>query len=333
MNECLISTAQEVCSQGFRIKKPVDIDNKRICRVVHVGGQTIYLTTSSLRLLYKPSIDIYDNVSMVFKDDGEKSGVDGLKKLEDNIITRAGKLLAGRTRLSSIMEDMTSIRLRNKKQYISTFDSQGRVYTNMASLIPYSRVRILIRLDCLWANDGFCGINYSLVQMQVLDRVDAVPTACVFKNQDEDGKYEKYKKMLKMGIPTLAVAQKMRMDGEDERDILAYLKCSNTGNSGLGETKRVAPPPPPPPLPPPPPPMKLGAGAGCPPPFLKDIAGGNFKLKSIKVEDTQTDSRRKRVLGNVNKNIRVPTLDDIIQARERLKKPPKLYYSFELAKP
>ena len=99
----------------------------------------------------------------------------------------------------------------------------------------------------------------------------------------------KYEKMLKLGVPLDAVRQRMRIEGIQDPSCLD------------GKEGKKQPPPPPPPGPPPPP----------PPPFVN-------RVLKINAPSPKPVSRNKSW---------VPSCNDILEGRNRLKSLEKVYYS------
>jgi len=117
-----------------------------------------------------------------------------------------------------------------------------------------------------------------------------------------------YYRMMKMGVPKEAIKQKMQMDGLDMDTISKF----------AGEIPiRASPSPSPPPPPPPPPPPMFAPIVTLPDPaaFLADIKSGNFQLRKAKAVDTI----KTRILKSVDTRLGVPTLNDILTAKSKLK--------------
>ncbi len=103
---------------------------------------------------------------------------------------------------------------------------------------------------------------------------------------------EKYRKMLAMGIPMASVTQRCIMDGQDPS-----ILSTPTGNS-IDQNHK--------------PELKLAR-----PPMANLLSGlGNVKLNKVKIHDQR---QKPMVRVKKPKNIHVPTLDDILSMKNKLK--------------
>lgn len=123
---------------------------------------------------------------------------------------------------------------------------------------PKMYVKVLIHPECIWCNEETFGITWNVVQLKLYNKlilntysfIDDEPSneENVYKN---DPKYEKYFKMLKMGVPVDAIKHKMICDNLDP-NIIDCPKNSilNTNkiikNTHTNSVKSLLPPPPPP---------------------------------------------------------------------------------------
>ena len=128
---------------------------------------------------------------------------------------------------------------------------------------------------------------------------------------------EKYKKMLKIGVPLCGLQQKMMMDGVDHTFINRFTE----------DLKKPPPPPPrlglstPPPPPPPPPPPAFGFKSKDMSAVFGDIKNGNFSLKKMVKENAETSSvLSRKILRCVDTSRKVPSLSEIQDALKNLRK-------------
>ena len=87
---------------------------------------------------------------------------------------------------------------------------------------PKMYVKVLIHPECIWCNQDTFGITWNVLQLKLYNKlilssysfIDDEPNneENVYKNNP---KYEKYFKMLKMGVPTDAIKHKMICDNLD----------------------------------------------------------------------------------------------------------------------
>jgi hypothetical protein len=150
----------------------------------------------------------------------------------------------------------------------------------------------------------------------------------------------KYQKMYKFGVPWLNVRKQMLEDDVSDTNVHAFEQ--------IYVLKKYAPPPPPlqntqscaPPPPPPPPPMSISNVKNKTITtakvqtslntleFLRDIQSGNFKLKRLQSSSSSSSNSINNTLVVPNKenvpkivgNQLVPSLQDILNTRSRLKK-------------
>jgi hypothetical protein len=146
-------------------------------------------------------------------------------------------------------------------------------------------------------------------------------------------KFDKFTKMLKIGVPMQGVLQKMQLEALPESDIQYFSQLQNKLKTGLQPSINISItpslypnpilPPPPPPLPPPPPPYqpKLSTFINKNKDqlaFLADIKNGQFTLKKAIITDNT--SKNEKILKYVDKTKHsVPSLEDILNAKSKLK--------------
>lgn len=154
-------------------------------------------------------------------------------------------------------------------------------------------------IDDDWSNETLCSICHEkVVKKQCVQAVSEKPIP---------PGYEKYFKMLKLGIPMLAVIQGCQMDDMDPEVI----------------TNHHGPPPPPPPVcglppPPPPPPPNITSKSSGPPRLL--FSAEDLKNSKSLLGKKQPKVKKVKVLNLKKRDPRVPSLDMILRSRNNLKK-------------
>jgi hypothetical protein len=347
-----------------RVKKPVSISNDTIKNVSNIFGpdnDTLFIRTNNLRVLYKPSLDIYDNITIQVRDESpSKIQIKNIKDFEIAVYQKLEKIaqLSKKTGTSYINGD--TIKLRNKSQFIHIYGSVSRARSVISDIRPHGTIRALLRVEYIWWHEHCYGIVYSLIQLLLYDKSvntfafedQQIPTEIRVSSDSKMDLIEKYAKMHKLGIPSDAIIQKMRLDQIEDDFISEWQNKLNT-SSNLPSQQHITLRPPPPPPPPPPPIFHSKCNTATNGlPFLKDISKGTFNLKHICLhsnsqsekmnvhglpflKDISTRSYQLKPISNISKGKMlhgVPTLHDILNAKANLKHPSKLYYNFELAR-
>lgn len=218
-------------------------------------------------------------------------------------------------------DDNRRIRLRNDNVNNIGF------YCSQKCNIPVNQLSRDEYVICIFTVDKFIISNeFTIFYLKVLQVKKCSETlqACLVVEEDTQNPFEKYQKMKKVGIPEGSIRHKMLLDGLLQSDIDEFFGA----NLSLRSSPHLPPPPPPPPphLPPPPPPPRLSPSSSFPGKFqdpsqphkfLGDIKSGNFKLKSVS-KNPLTNMQPKKLPG-VDRNKYVPSLDDILNAKKKLK--------------
>jgi len=298
-----------------RIKKRDSRGNKQVFALAYGQGDfdlifqtpTIVVPYSVLSSLDDKEVQ-FDccNDDMVFK----------LEQLQESIIDRV-KLVH-----PDIFQNKTFISGLKCREYGKTLQITARnvgdisFFDQYKERIPHSSLRserdahLILKIRWLWVSSAYYGIEIELLQA----RVQMPPKENLFV----DDKFTKYDKMSKMNIPIQAIEMRMKLDGLSDADVREWQETMN-----LKGKSTTAAPPPPPPLPPP----LLGSQhhrAKMPPSFLAQINKGEFALRKVsQPEESPEETRRRQVLAKLSKIVnidrKVPSLDDIINARSRLK--------------
>ena len=107
---------------------------------------------------------------------------------------------------------------------------------------PKMYVKVLIHPECIWCNEETFGITWNVVQLKLYNKlilntysfIDDEPSNQENKYKN-DPKYEKYFKMLKMGVPIDAIKHKMICDNLDPNII-----DSNSSNTNTNVNQNVS---------------------------------------------------------------------------------------------
>lgn len=297
---------------NVRIKKRVSRGNKQVFALAYgQSDQDFIFQTPTIVVPYSVlrSLDDRDvqfdccNDDMVIK----------LEQLQESIIDRV-KLVH-----PDIFENKTFISALKCREYgktlqitarnvgdISFFDQYGERILH-SSLRSERDAHLILKIRWLWVSSAYYGIEIELLQA----RVHMPPKENLFV----DDKFIKYDKMRKMSIPIQAIETRMKLDGLNDADVREWQETMHFKQAF------TAAPPPPPPLP-----QLLGSHhrAKTPPSFLAQINKGEFSLRKVsQPEESPEETRRRQVLSKLSKIVntdrKVPSLDDIIDARSRLK--------------
>lgn len=203
---------------------------------------------------------------------------------------------------------------------LSWYTLQTKVKTPTPILPPN---RCLIDDD--WQNETLCAICYSKVVRQtvvpgVIDNNNN--SSLLSQDPEMPVEYEKYTKMLKLGIPLLAVIQRCQMDGRDPEILRQGHKFEVSSSSSLGNDRSPATIPPPPPT---------TTSTSQPARLLftqQDLLQTRSKLGSNKVNPK---TRKIKRLDIRRKDPRVPSLNMILESLNNLRptKKPKDFASDE----
>jgi hypothetical protein len=296
-----------------RIKKHVSRGNKQVFALAY--GQSDYdfiFQTPSIVVPYSV-LSSLDDKEVQF-DCCHDDMVIKLEQLQESIVARV-KLVH-----PDIFQNKTFISALKCREYGKTLQITTRnvgdisFFDQYGERIPHSSLRsereahLILKVRWLWVSSAYYGIEIELLQA----RVQMPPKENLFV----DDKFIKYDKMRKMSIPIQAIEMRMKLDGLNDAEVREWQETMH-----FKQTSATAAPPPPPPLPP-----LLGSHhrARIPPSFLAQINKGEFSLRKVsQPEESLEETRRRQVLTKLSKIVntdrKVPSLDDIIDARSRLK--------------
>ena len=219
----------------------------------------------------------------------------------------------------------------NKKVVCNIYDEHKGLQT-LNYIEKGCDVYSIVWLKNMWLKDNKAGLNYIIIQLKVYKPIVSI-TKCIIIEDDDiftdstntantantasittksnkhnkvitdipelsiDPIYTIYFKMKKMGVPVKAIQMKMTLAGHDP-DILTSTTHTMTKKNKTISTKSMTP-------------MDLLAG-------IK-----HKKLKKTKKKKVSEKDKKKRLLqrlGALSRQNGIPTLEEILQTRNRLKK-------------
>lgn len=316
-----VESLHNIGSHKIRLQKPMTLSDIEYFKVTY-DKKMFLIQTGPHHIAFRSVCDIYDNIIVTIKEfTNEFKYINMIESRLQSILCKYDKKFKQRTLLSSLKADNTVFRTKNNKSCISVFDKFGK-HTDLSKVHVTMKVRLIVQIEKVWSNTHSYGVHHKLHQIQVMD--DILENNFMFTDEEIP---DIYIKMKKMGIPPPAVIQKMKLDGCSDSLInifseLCYPKAEPIQTNVL--QGRIPPPPPKGLLPPPPPPV-LRSAFNPMERVLNFIKNGNFQLKKAVVVEPKNDIRDK-ILKKINTSQYAPSLDDIINARNNLKKPDKLNF-------
>jgi hypothetical protein len=351
-----------------KIRKP-SIDDKTVFKIHYLYPNeldtALVLQTSIHYLCYRPSTDVFNNCSIMLQDNPRNPEFHAIEKLESNIIARIQsrypETFKDKVCIPLVNTDKQTLRLKNKIDDIVVYTRDNKVH-KIGCLYPCDRIKVILRLDHMWVSKHTYGLCAYILQVLTLENVVDLsePKLSVTKYELENmgglsiEAHERFSKMLKVGIPIDAVKQKMTLEGYNEFDISRFFSRSKTNThtttTQTSGKQGVPPPPPGPPPPPPriggPPPPPMPPPKPPPPNMLSNAAShasnamhqifstirsGAFTLKKVVQEGAKKqEQHNEKALKGVDRTKRVPTLEEIVNAKGKLKKPDKIYHGYDL---
>lgn len=323
----------EFNTNSIRIKKPIVVGNRKVYALKTSSDSDILVQSPRCIIPYssvlfdnnKYQIDILtDNIDFI----------EFLKAIYDHVYSKISK----KTKSDMIRDnyylkkyDDVNYRIRLRNENVNTVSC----YCNQKCSIDYNQICRDDRVICIFTLDRFIiSSDFTIFNLKVcqIKKCDASLTS-MFSNclviEDTVSAVsavstEKYKKMKKVGVPDDSIRQKMKLDGLSQAQISMFFAPPFTSPSLQHPQHLQHPLLPPPPPPPPPPPLsflKSIRASSSTPQFIVDIKSGNFKLKSIvnnPQKDTSLQSKNTKLNG-VDKSKYAPSLDDILNAKKKLK--------------
>lgn len=114
-------------------------------------------------------------------------------------------------------------RLRLIYNNCTIYDKNKEKITNY-NILPQSYAAFIIHISHIWIYNGAYGIKWNICQIKLYENTSDIYTDYLFIDSDEDdtsnntildSNYDKYKKMLKIGLSKEAVIHKMTLDKID----------------------------------------------------------------------------------------------------------------------
>ncbi len=363
---------------NIKIKKPYKISESKTFFDIKYNDDELFLQSPSGLMPYKPFIadDGYGYIDLIFSD----SDLDFIKiinQVEESIVKRVNKssmykgylenkhfhscIMLNRMRFTHT--DITNIPIfnPNKERYqadvrsLKKDDKHLCIFQIKALLVRASSYSIIIsiaQIQVLNVHDtnislyvekyrkmlklgvplhvirqGLLLEGFSKDECQkIVDELnifekakDGAPPSIdlptqTFIHENDCGEFAVYYKMLKLGIPLDAVKHKMIMDNISKEAISKFQETLKAKNAS---SPPPLPPPPPPPLSMMTPSLKTVKPSIDPSAFLADIKNGNFTLKrSTNIPNSHI---KNRVLRLVDTRLGVPSLAEILNAKQKLK--------------
>lgn len=356
MNACVIEVlspntydiSDDALDENIRLMMPYQSDDKVFFDVHYkTKGSPLFIQTPSCIVPYKCAI--YDDKYVYVDIQLSNNDLDKLIKRIYNIIIskiRKKKFIkrfmykldgSDKQQVDVIakVDQSMKMRLRNNNvDSVAVFDnSKQRI--DIRNVDRNDKVSVIFQIDRVVTDDDTISLNTKLVQIKKetiitfdpyqTDRYLFVDTQAPSPAITIPLEFERFAKMLKMGVPLMGVRQKMMLEGMTEDDYERFLSSRKQANVPPPALPRAPPPGLPPPPPPPPPPMgfkgppapKVSGGAL---PFLADIKSGNFALKKIDPVAAKNMITKKALKGVDTSKMFHVTLEDILAAKANLGK-------------
>ena len=210
-----------------------------------------------------------------------------------------------------------NIQTYNNKPVVDIYNYEN-ILQDFDFIIPDSECYCLIWLKNMWINNDKYGLNWEIIQIKVFQPIYTLPECfindnttnyitninCNFIKYKDHPLYCKFFKMKKMGVHSEAIKNLMKLENLSS-NILDYPdKICEDKQKGKGKGKCI---------PPPPPPLNNTDIKNIPSINLMNVLKD---LTSIKLK--KNDNIVHKPL--VSNNIKVPTLSEIINSKNNLKK-------------
>jgi hypothetical protein len=272
----VIKTLNDVVMKDIKVKRPFTYTlpskmSQTVFRISH-AGQPLLFQTPVVVIPY--SYSLYDNERfsldvILFKDDPVFS------RLMDSIADYILQKIKKKCPVPSVLVEPCIFRSRmrfrtNNIDSIMTFDINNRPLDTRC-IQTHDRMMCLFSISRFVVGDSKCYFQLELHQMKRLESLTCIipRDTCLISSPEctapVPSSLEKYKKMLRFGIPIEAIKQKMSLDGLSKVDITNFASSLSTSAVTAVAVVKLstlptqpspsmhpapAPPPPPPPLPP-----------------------------------------------------------------------------------
>ncbi len=303
--------------ENIKIKKPSNMGNKKVFNIYYDYGDGIEneLLIQSPIMIIPYSVIISENGKEIQFDCCNDSFVDDMENIRQYIFQRISSkypdYFTDKMHLDKIKRKLFGKVFRchvRDSSDIIVFDQNENQIDILNNLSAEKKISLIFAIRWFWVCNKFYGLDFKIYQIKIHLR----PTHSLFAKIEDP--YEKYIKMHKLKIPACAIEHKMLLDGLTNDDVQMFLERL--------KSSIYSPPPPPPP--PPPPFTKIHSSVvtmmKSPLAFLNQIKNGEFKLKKINVEMEAKSKVMNKISKYVDTTRKVPTLDDIISSKSRLKK-------------
>jgi hypothetical protein len=310
MDVTVLATSEDLLT-NVRVMVPYHIEEKAFFDLYgNTSRSPLLIQTPNCVLRYKYSLydDHFFTIDLYTTSHEFKTFMDQFVSL---VLTRIRKkyhhLINGKTIVPLITEE-GRLRLKTPNATSLRIFDHHKQKIDLHHIQKSDRLQALFQVEKLVSDAKTLSFQVKLLQLKKTTPVINVDES-LFK--DESPVVQRFRKMLKMGVPLMCVRQKMMLEGHTEEEISEVCGISSSAS-----------PPHIPPPPPPPPPIKRHSpiAAMASPAFLKDIASGNFKLKTATATATTTTTNPNKILRFVDKSKMVPTLQEILDAKAKLGK-------------
>jgi hypothetical protein len=301
----------------IKIKKPTNLGNKKVFKIYYKFQneyETEFVIQTPDLIIPYGKLQSQDKDEIVF-DCCNDQFIDKLLDIRDYIVKKIyssdNSILNNKIEIRKVLQKEYGKVLRLKisnAENICIFDQNSMQLTPEA-LHKDRKIQLILNIKWFWISKEFYGIEYSVIQIKVyMPPTNNMFSSEVIKNEElNEELYQKYRKMLKLKIPLGAVKSKMLLDGLSNDEILEFEESVNNKSKQEPEIAQ---------------PIKAVLPSN-PLSFLNEIAKGGFKLRTVNKEDLE-EKKKRDIMNKLSKFVdtsrKVPTLDDIISAKSRLKK-------------
>jgi hypothetical protein len=307
-----------VNEQHIRIKKACVYSTQVVWNMMYSAGnkeeQSFLIQTPWMMIPY-PVIFKEENKTFQFTcchDDF----CDKLLEIETHILNRVrsahvdlhNKKILNCVRILPITHDKI-LKLGGNTFDTSFFDQDGNRLRDAQCLSQHKRICLILFIKSAWCSSMYYGLDVVPLQIKV-EVLPQLSEPCFVPENGAVIDDDKYIRMIRMKIPADAVRNRMKLDGHDDASITSFLARSKVS------------PTLPPALPPSPPKDNMDKPMQG---FLSQIKSGDFKLKKRTEDDigdlekkVVVDRKLSKVVVDKGRHV-VPSLDDILLAKERLR--------------
>jgi len=332
MNVHIIYKNENLSLEKIKVVKPFKFEDKFFFNIFYNKTHPLLIQTPKCILPYRYML--YDNkyfqIDIFFENIEFRNLIEQIVehiKNKININKKFSALLKDKNYIDSIMtlpNNMFKVRAKNSNVDAINVYNNNKTRIDIRNIERNDEIRAIIQIEKFIIDKDSYSFLFKIVQIKKHCVIDTYSpnVKCLFIDTDENQisleKFQRFTKMLKMGVPMMGVIQKMQLEGFEEKDITFFSQSQNKARpSGSGG---LIPPPPPPP---PPPPIGFIKSIPVQQPlaFLNDIKNGQFTLKkAVITEKDKRDVLKEKMMKFVDKSKPAPpTLEDILNAKSRLK--------------